>query len=77
MLVVVDEDEDEGVLDEEPDDGEVVDAPDVDPVFSPGFVVEVVVELVLVPLPEPGVAGPLDDVELAAHPDTNRVRTMV
>ena len=76
--VLVDDELDEGELDEEPDDGETVDAPEVEPVFSPGFVVEVVVEVVLVPpLPDEGVAGPLEDVELAAHPDTNRARTMV
>jgi hypothetical protein len=54
-----------------------VAALDVEPVFSPGGD-DVVVEVVLVPLPDPelGVAGPLDDVELAAQPVTNRARTM-
>jgi hypothetical protein len=79
--VLVDDELDDGELEEEPDepdDGLTVDAPDVDPVFSPGFVVEVVVEVVLVPLPLPedGVAGLLEDVVLAAQPDTNSARTM-
>jgi hypothetical protein len=74
VVVVVD-----GVDDvEEDDDGVVLDALDVEPVFSAGVefvVVEVV--LVLVPLPGDGLAGPLDEVVLAAHPATNRARTMV
>jgi hypothetical protein len=59
--------------------GGVVDALEVDPVCSAGVVVVagVGVEVVLVPLPdEDGVAGPLEDVELAAHPATSRARTM-
>lgn len=76
-VVEPDEDVDDGVVVEgEVVDGDIVDALDVEPVPSldAGVVVEVVE--VLVPLPEDGVAGPLEDVVLAAHPDTKRARTM-
>ena len=81
---VVDEappDPDDGVVEEDDDEeGPIVDAPDVVPVFSPGVVVDVVVEVELVPLPLPedGVVAGLEDVELAAQPVKQRaVRTMV